>query len=146
MKPTADCSPRVKLAGRFAIAGNGVAALSILLFDYQSGGHGEMGSFYHSILLWIFLFAGWGVATGIGLLQAWRWARISALIFSALLALGGILGVVAFLGMPAGGLSGGAVLIFRVVSSLLGLIPVAIGLWWLVFFNRKDVKEYFQAN
>jgi hypothetical protein len=140
MKNTVDCSEKIKLTGHLAVACNAFAAFGILVFDFQSGGHGEMGSFYHSIIGWVLLFAGWGVATGIGLLRAWRWARISTLIFSGLLAAAfSILGVMIFLHSLRDGLSAGDLTI------LLFLIPIAIGVWWLVFFTRKDVKAYFQA-
>ncbi len=118
------------------------------MFDYQSGGHGEMGTFYRGILpeTLLFaglLFAGWGLATGIGLRRGWRWARISTLIFSGLLAACGILGIAAYLGMPAGDVSAREVIVLRIVSTLLFLIPVGVGAKWLIFFNRKDVKAYF---
>jgi len=85
MNGNVDYAPKIKVTGRLAIGCNAFAMFGVLLFDYQSGGHGEMGSFYHENLVWILLFSGWGLATGIGLLRAWRWARISTLIFSGLL-------------------------------------------------------------
>jgi hypothetical protein len=144
MKETVDFSGKVKATGLLSVAGNAFAVFGILMVDFQSGGHGEMGSFYYHNTLWILLFGGWGLATGIGLLRAWRWARISTLIFSGLLAAFGILGVGAFLRMPGGSISNGD-MILRIVLTLLFLIPIALGLWWLVFFTRKDVKAYFQA-
>ncbi len=143
---TVDCSAKVKLTGRLAVGANAFVAFAVLLFDYQSGGHGEMGSFYRANMISILLFSGWGLATGIGLLRGWRWARISTLIFSALLAALGILAVVAFLRMPGGDVSGWTLVILRTISTLLSLIPTALGTWWLVFFNRKEVKAYFQAG
>jgi len=143
---TVDCSAKVKVTGRLAIAANAFAAFAVLLFDYQSGGHGEMGSFYRANMVSILLFSGWGLATGIGLLRAWRWARISILIFSGLLAALGILAVVALLRMPAGDVSGWTLAILRTISTLLSLLPTALGAWWLVFFSRKEVKAYFQAG
>jgi hypothetical protein len=85
----------------------------------QSGGHGEMGRFYHDNMAWTLLFSGWGLATGIGLLRAWRWARVSALIFSGLLAALGILGIVIFLLMPGGDVSGRTLILLRTASTLL---------------------------
>ena len=142
---TPDCSAKVKLTGRLAIGCNAFTMFGILLFDYQSGGHGEMGSFYRANMLWILLLSGWGVATGIGLLRAWRWARISTLIFSALLAALGVLAVVALLRMPAGDVSGWQLLMLRAVAVFFFLSPAAVGTWWLVFFNRKEVRAYFRA-
>ncbi len=145
MKETVDFSGKVKATGRLAAACNAIAVLGILIIDLQSGGHGEMGSFYYHNTPWFLLFAGWGLGTGIGLLRAWRWARISTLIFSGLLAAFGILGIVAFFRMPGGSISAGDVF-WRAVFVLLSLIPIAVGLWWLVFSTRKDVKRYFQAG
>ena len=143
MMPTASCSGRVRSIGWLAVVGNSFAALSLLMFDYQSGGHGEMGSFYHSNMLWFLGFAAWGFGTGIGLLRASRWARISALIFSGLLAAFGILGVVAFLRMPEGNISGGMVLAAKILPTLLFVVPIVIAYRWLVFFSRAEVKAYF---
>src|SRR5215831_7599972 len=104
--PNAICLGRVRSVGWLAVVGNSFAALGLLMFDYQSGGHGEMGSFYHSNMIWFLGFAAWGCGTGIGLLRAWRWARISTLIFSGLLAAFGIVGVVALLRMTAATIPG----------------------------------------
>ncbi|HEY6373128.1 MAG TPA: hypothetical protein VIX37_21310 [Candidatus Sulfotelmatobacter sp.] len=77
------------------------ASSKFLVFDYQSGGHGEMGRFYRANLPWILMFSGWGVATGIGLRRAWRGARISTLIVSGILAAGDLLVIAALLRVPA---------------------------------------------
>jgi len=95
-KATVDYFGKIKRTGYLAIIFNAFAVFGIFSFAAQSG-HGEMGRFYHDNMAWTLLLAGWGLATGIGLLRAWRWARISALIFSGLLSLFGVLGIVAFL-------------------------------------------------
>ena len=76
-------------------------------------------------------------------MRAWRWARISTLIFSGLLAAFGIVGLVALLRMPAGNISGGMVLASIILPTLLFVIPIVIGYRWLVFFSRTEVKAYF---
>jgi hypothetical protein len=86
------------------------------------------------------------LATGIGLLRAWRWARVSTLIFSGLLAVLGILGIVVFLLMPGGDVSGWTLILLRTASTLLFLIPIAVGLRWIFFFRRKEVKAHFQTG
>jgi hypothetical protein len=68
------------------------------------------------------------------------------LIFSGLLAAFGLVGVVAFLRMPAGNISGGALLAARILSTLFFLIPMVIAYRWLVFFSQKEVKTYFRAG
>ena len=138
---------RIKVTGVLAITCNAFAAFGILVFQFQSGGHGEMGSFYHDTMVWTLPFAGWGVATGIGLLRAWRWARISTLIFSGLLAAFGIVAAVAILRIPGGVEATRAqFIISKAVLTLLSLIPAAAGVTWLVFFTRKEVKAYFQVG
>lgn len=143
MMPTVDRSQLVKSVGWLAVVCSAWAAFGLLMFDYQSGGHGELGSFYHCNMIWFLSFAAWGFGTGIGLLRAWRWARISTLIISGLLAASGIFGVVAFLGMPAGNISGGMLLVVRILPALFFMGPIAIACCCLVFFSRKDVKAYF---
>jgi len=36
--------------------------------------------------------------------------------------------------------------LLTVAPALLVLIPLATGILWLVFFSRKDLKDYFQAD
>ena len=145
MKTAVDYFGKVKRTGWLAIICNVFAVFAIYLMESQSGGHGEMGSFYHDNMAWTLLFSAWGLATGIGLVRAWRWTRISTLIFSGFLVACGIFGIVAFLLMPGGDVSGWTLVIFRAASTLLFLIPIAVGIRWLFFFNRKEVKAYFQA-
>ena len=146
MKATVDYFGKVRRTGYLAIIGNAFAVFAIYSFQYQSGGHGEIGRSYHDTMIWTFLFSGWGLATGIGLLRAWRWARVSTLIFSGLLIPIGILGIVGFLLMPAGDVSGWTLIILRTSSTFVFLIPIAVGLRWLFFFTRKEVKACFQTG
>ena len=144
-KNTVDRAAKVQATGLVTAAVNGFVMFAILLFEYQSGGHGEMGRFYHDNLVWTLLVTGRGLATGIVLLRAWRWARISTLIFSALLAAFGVLAVFAFLRATVSSLSDWKLMIARTAFAPLFLVPIAAGLWWLVFFTRKEVKAYFKA-
>jgi hypothetical protein len=137
----------VKVTGILAITCNAFLVFGILALEFQSGGHGEMANFYADTVVWTFPFAGWGIATGIGLLRAWRWARISTLIFSGLLAAFGVLEAVASLRMSGDvDTTRGELIIYKTALTLLDLIPIAAGIAWLVFFTRKDVKAYFQAG
>ena len=143
MMSPVDCSGKVRSIGWLAVIVNAFAALGLLMEDYQSGGHGEMGSFYRGNMIWFLCFAAWGLVTGIGLLRAWRWARFSTLTFSGLLAAFCLVAEVGFLRMPAGNVSGGTLLASRILSTLFFLIPIVIAYRWLVFFSRKEVKTYF---
>jgi len=85
MMATVDYFGKVRRTGYLAIICNAFVVFAIFSFESQSGGHGEMGRFYHDNMVWTLLFSCWGLATGIGLLRAWRWARVSTLAFSGLL-------------------------------------------------------------
>jgi len=145
MKATVNYFGKVRRTGYLAIICNAFAVFAIFSIESQSGGHGDIGRFYHDNMVWTLLFSGWGLATGIGLLRAWRWAPVSTLIFSGLLAALGILGIVGFLLMPGGDVSGWTLILLRTASTMLFLIPIAVGLRWLFFFSRKEVRAYFQT-
>jgi hypothetical protein len=85
----------------------------------------------------------WGVVTGIGLMRAWRWARISMLVFGGLLTAICTLLMVGYLLMPGGGMAWWSVLALRVLIVLLSLVPAVIGVRWFRFFLRSNVKSYF---
>ena len=68
---------------------------------------GEIGNFAVEASFYIFPCCLWGLATGFGILRAWRWARISMLVFGALLALFCALPGLLFLGMPGGSADSG---------------------------------------
>jgi len=88
----------------------------------------------------------WGLATGIGLLRAWRWARISILVFSSLVAVCGAFGVAAFPFMPNGNVSGWTLFLLTAGPVLVNLIPVAIGVRWFIYFGRNHVRAHFQTS
>lgn len=67
------------------------------------------------------------------------------LVFSCLLAVVGMLGVVIFLLMPSGGMSGRTLLLLKTGTVALHLIPIAIGVRWFIYFTRTNVKAYFQT-
>ena len=69
--PTGDYSARVGSVGWLAVLGNPVAVLGLLMVDYQSGGHAEMGSFDRGNMIWFLAFGLWGFGTGLGLLRAY---------------------------------------------------------------------------
>lgn len=93
--------------------------------------------------------AGLGIATSVGLFRLKRWARISILIFAALLALMGFFTPFFLLTAPAPPNTGQAPEIWRytqIALSVFYFFLAAIGVWWLVFFNRKAVKDQFTAG
>jgi hypothetical protein len=103
--------------------------------------------------LFYLLPAAWGITTSIGLFRLRNWARISIIVFAALLAifgLFGLLGAFAMFAMPAPAMPPGArldpnffLMVMRAIMVAFALAQLGIGSWWLVFFNRAKVKEQF---
>jgi hypothetical protein len=91
--------------------------------------------------------AGWGIATGVGLLKLKAWARVSILVFSGFMIATFGMGAVSLLFvsrlMPA--MPGGPPpsTIFGVAAAAMA-IPILIAVWWLMYFNRKSVRAQFE--
>jgi hypothetical protein len=105
-----------------------------------------------SMLVFVGIFylatAAWGIASGVGLLGLKEWARISTLIIGALLAFFCLLTMLFMLIMPLPqepDVSPAAYAAFKAGFALVLAVPVAIGTWWLFYFNRKAVKQEFQG-
>jgi hypothetical protein len=98
-------------------------------------------------------FAAWGVASGVGLLRLREWARISIVIFSALLLLMSLPGLAVMLAMPlmtfqnADGpdVSRQAVLFTRAFMSIFYGLLISIAVFWLYFFNTRFVRDQFKG-
>jgi hypothetical protein len=92
------------------------------------------------------LFSGWGIWTAIGIFRRRGWARVSILIFAVLLTFMGVGGGLAILVMqlPAQpSVTPGMMAAIRWgMAGFYGLLA-AIGVWWLVLFNLRSIKEYF---
>jgi hypothetical protein len=106
-----------------------------------------------SLLVFVAVFylvaAAWAISSGVGLLKLKEWARISTLIIGALLAFFCLLSMVFMLIVPLpsdAAVSSGIYFATRVFLGFIFGIPAAIGIWWLFYFNRKDVKQKFQAS
>jgi hypothetical protein len=90
-----------------------------------------------------------GIATGIGLILLKNWARISVLIWGGLAVFFGVLGIPIALLMPLSVPPGTAELPPGSVQLLHGMLlaiyglPLAVGVWWLILFNRKTIKAQF---
>ena len=101
--------------------------------------------------LFIFGFGAWGLASGVGLLKLKQWARISVIVFAAILVFccvpAGLL--MAFIPLPntsAPNLPGDIMIIMRVgMVAFYGAFAL-LGGFWLYFFNRKSVREQFQVQ
>ncbi len=96
-------------------------------------------------------FAGWGIAAGIGLLNTKEWARVSTIVFAAMLALLAIPAALfmAFIPLPLPkdpNLPVNFALIIRLSTVLVYGLLGALAVFWLFFFNRRSVKEQFHRK
>ena len=114
---------------------------------------GEMGDFMYVSARVTVCLGVWGLATGIGLLHKWRWARISMLIFGGILVSCGILPpLVMMLPLEDGKFVGWAALwtrqsiLIKALGLALLLVVLAGGVRWWKYFRCKSVKSYFRED
>jgi len=97
-------------------------------------------------------FAGWGCASAIALLRLKKWGRLSFIVFGALLAafgamevFGGAVMMVMFSSVPFPDPNVPRGFLIAIMGGMVAcsIILVAIGVWWLVMFNRAAVKTLF---
>lgn len=92
-----------------------------------------------------------GVATGIGLIYLRKWTRISILIWGGFFAFFGVIGIPISLLIPFSPTPNGPNLptegmqLFRGILLIVYAIPLVVGIWWLILFNRKSVKAQFNG-
>lgn len=90
----------------------------------------------------------WGIWTSVGLFRLKNWARLSIIAFAVLLILMSVSGLLMSLvvpipspptGAPDKSIETGVRLVIGGFASVL----VSLGVWWVVFFNRRKVREQF---
>src|SRR5271155_10056 len=109
---------------------------------------------YMKQFMWIMMglwfgAAGWGIASAVGLLQLKGWARNSILIFSGLLLLVSVPGLLVIPFTPieqAAGLPNGFTAVVRIFLVAIFGALAGIGVWWIVFFNKKSVRAQFWSG
>jgi hypothetical protein len=103
--------------------------------------------------------AGWGIATGTNLLQLREWARISMIVFSGLLLVMAVPGLLMMLVMPlpnpppdafppGGALPSSQHLMtaVRVVMAVFYALLALLGGWWIYFFNSRPIRGVFRNS
>jgi hypothetical protein len=88
----------------------------------------------------------WGVLTAVGLFRMRRWGRTSILVIGALLVffcgLSLVMLPVMSMFVPELESTGGMSTVMGFMMAFY-LIPILLGLWWLIYFNRAAVKAVF---
>ncbi len=166
MNTSPKASPGIRAAAIVALIGSG---LSILLGLFQISitsipmpapagsamppGFMKFGMFFAAAMS--FGFGAWGISSAVGLLRLRNWARISTLAYSAILVGFAALVIVLVLVMPLPPPPAGQfprngefspaefTKSIRFFMAAFYLVPIAIGVWWLIFFTRPRVKAQF---
>ncbi len=88
----------------------------------------------------------WGVLTAVGLFRMRRWARISILVIGTLLVIICSFSLVMLIAVtrliPEFESARGTGMVMGIMGTIY-LIPIAFGIWWLIYFNRAAVKAAF---
>jgi hypothetical protein len=131
-----------------AILGLSLVLLSLALVGSRPTP--EMPAFLKTIMLVMMaLFLGvaiFGVVTGVGLIRLRNWARISALIWAGVSAFGSASTILIVFLMPLPAppnVAPGALAAIRWIILLVYGLPLLIGIWWLILFNRRPIKSQF---
>lgn len=139
-------SEKIRNIGRSVIRASLFVLFMTLVAFLQVGRPpmGDIGHFAHDCSLVFIPMTLCGVATGIGLLRAWRWSRISMLLFGALLTLVTVVPGLAILLTKQEGFPWWEVVLLKLVGLLL-LIPPAMVARWFWYFVGEEARTYFQS-
>jgi hypothetical protein len=120
---------------------------------------GWMPIFIYALCGIFLAIAVWGITTAIGLHRLRRWARYSILViggFLAMIELVSLLTSLLLLVMPLAPAPSGdpsrAVAVHGMIRVIFGILAffhasmLALGVFWLVYFNRKNVREVFDSG
>lgn len=117
-------------------------------------GQGQVG--VAGMLMMVAMYAGlagWGIATGVGVLKLRPWARISMIVISAFAMAGcvfGGIGIFAAQTLLKGGqqaqLPAAAVNMMLAIFGFVLVMPLGIAIWWMILFTRKRVAMEFASR
>jgi hypothetical protein len=93
--------------------------------------------------------AGWGIVTAVAMLRRRAWARLSMLVFAGLLTVMCGSGIVTILFIPLPDTAATPpdlmIIIRWAIAGSYGAL-MAVGVWWLILFNRPSAREYFAGG
>ncbi|MGA3372785.1 MAG: hypothetical protein ABSC48_13595 [Terracidiphilus sp.] len=120
---------------------------------------GWMPAFMYVLCVFFVALAAWGILTAVGLIRLRRWARYSMLVIGGISALFGLvssLGTLCVmlvpLPVPSGMDASQAETVQAMTKVMFGGMAFfygfvcALGVFWLVYFNRKRVREAFAGT
>ena len=118
-----------------------------------------MTAFSYGMGVFFILLGVWGILTSVGLFRMRKWARYSALVIGGCLVVIGVPAmlmvlVMAVVSLPAPPtMDPSQVHTFQTmarvglgIAALVYAVVSAVGIWWLVYFNRKSVREAFAGG
>jgi hypothetical protein len=88
-----------------------------------------------------------GIITAIGLLRLKNWARITTIVFGVIIAAQSLLSAIVILVIPLPTVPNSPAHIDAIIRATMAggcLFFFAIGLWWLILFTRRGVREQFK--
>jgi hypothetical protein len=151
-KPSAAVTAAAILAiigSVLAVLGTAMGAVGLLLLSHLPQGPAiPVGvlPMAAAMMISFLALAVFGIFTGIGLLRLRNWARTSALVWAGISVPISALVILVFalipISVPPNGPAAPMVFV-RVFSLLFYGVPLAVGIWWLVLFNRKAVVVQF---
>ena len=97
----------------------------------------------------VLCLSGFGIATSVGLFRLRNWARISTIVWGSFLVLtagSSILGLAVMPEMPNTPNTpdvGQMMFTVRVIGGCFWALVAAVGVWWIILFTRKGIRERF---
>jgi hypothetical protein len=136
-----------------ALISSFLMTLGLALMPAQNAGLQISKYAVFSLAIFMVVLVVWGIATGVNLLKLREWARISMIVFSALLLLIALPGLLFMLFMPFPippstanpDITQDAITLMRPLMAVFyGTVAMLAG-WWLYFFNKRIVREQFRG-
>jgi hypothetical protein len=144
-------SAGVTAAGIIAIIGVSLSLFGLLLASLSLKGP-RVPVFARTMMGGMMIFflaiAVFGIFTGVGLLRLKNWARVSALVWAGISAPLSAFVILILMLVPFPTPPNAPAVSMSFVRSFILLfygIPIGVGLWWLILFNRKATAAQFAA-